>query len=94
MGQATRVVLRGGYESRLVLALVCLVLLGAALLGLAESGSSQDARTSAIVFLIPAVAACVWFLVAIARSAVAVDENEIVVRPFAGRTLQPRACFR
>jgi hypothetical protein len=80
--------LRGAYESRTALALVFLAFLGLSLLGFAGSSSSADARSGALVFLTPVIAACLVCLVLIARSSVVIDHRAVLVRPLLGRPRQ------
>lgn len=83
--EGDRIRVRGAYESRAALGILVVLLMGMALLGLAGSGTSTDARVSAIVFLVPAVGVCVVLLVGILRSSVVVDPSCVEIRPFLGR---------
>lgn len=75
----TRVVLRGGYESRAALIVVALVFVG--IVPLAVNNSNGD--WVSMLFLIPAIVIPIGLFILIARSAVIIDDTAITIRHFA-----------
>jgi hypothetical protein len=69
-----------------MLSAVVLGLIGLSLLGLAGSGGTRDGFISALVLLVPGVLICLGFLVVLGRSAVIIESDEVLIRPFAGRS--------
>lgn len=80
----TRVVLRGGHESRAALTVVALVFVG--IVPLAVNNSNGDLVS--MLFLIPAIVIPIWLFILIARSAVIIDDTTITIRHFADLRLR------
>ena len=76
-----QVTLRGGYESRVALALVALVFLGLAISMTRSTGQAGLAGT--LVFAIPVAAVSLGMLAVVLRSSVVVTHDDLLVRPFA-----------
>ena len=76
-----QVTLRGGYESRVALALVALVFLALAIAMTRSTG--QAGLVGTLVFAAPIAVVSLGMLAVVLRSSVVVTQDHVLVRPFA-----------